>query len=130
DGRLFVAEQGGKLRVVKSGALLSTPFVKVTTVTDASEGLIGVTVDPNYSSNHYVYVSYTKSSPLRTVVSRFTSSGDKAVSGSEKVLFTSPELDNHEHNGGALAFGQDGKLYIALGDDLTISNAQSKNTTQ
>src|SRR5205814_1031629 len=130
DGRIFVAQQAGKLSVVKSNKLLTTPFLKVTTITDASEGLIGVAIDPKFSTNGYVYVSYTKTSPLRTVISRFTANGDVAKSGSEKVIFQTPGLSNHEHNGGALAFGPDAKLYIALGDDFTIGNAQSKNSTQ
>src|SRR5690349_13850 len=130
DGRVFISQQAGKLSIVKSNKLLSTPFLKVTTPTDASEGMIGVTLDPAFVTNGYVYVSYTKTNPLRTVISRFTANGDVAKSGSEKVIFTTNTLQNHEHNGGALAFGPDGKLYIALGDDLTITNAQSKSSTQ
>src|SRR5256714_14440347 len=130
DGRIFVAQQGGKLGVVKSNKLLNTPFVKVSTVNNASEGLIGVALDPKFSTNGYVYVSYTKTSPLRTTIVRYTASGDVAKSNSAKTIFTTGTLQNHEHNGGALAFGPDGKLYVALGDDLTINNAQSKSSTQ
>jgi glucose/arabinose dehydrogenase len=130
DGRVFIAQQAGKLVVVKNNKLLSTPFLSVTTPNDASEGLIGVAVDPNFATNGYVYISYTKSNPLRTVISRFTANGDVAKSGSENVIFTTNNLQNHEHNGGALAFGSDGKLYVALGDDLTITNAQSLKSTQ
>jgi glucose/arabinose dehydrogenase len=117
DGRLFVAQQAGKLRVVKNNALLSAPFTTVSTTTTASEGLIGVTVDPAFSSNRYLYVSYTKTNPLRTVISRFTANGDVAAVGSEKVIFSTAPLQNHQHNGGALAFGPDGK-YTSRGETI------------
>src|SRR5439155_20842098 len=80
DGRIFVAQQGGKLCIVKNNKLLSTPFVKVSTVNNASEGLIGVAIDPKFSTNGYVYVSYTKTSPLRTTIVRYSASGDVAKS--------------------------------------------------
>ena len=66
DGRLFVNEQGGKLRVIKSGALLPTPFVDLSTTTDSAgeRGFLGIAFDPNFTSNHYVYVYHTvKGSP-------------------------------------------------------------------
>src|SRR3954447_24398126 len=66
DGRIFIAQQAGKLSIVKSNKLLATPFVKVTTITDASEGMIGVAIDPKFSTNKFVYVSYTKTNPTRT----------------------------------------------------------------
>src|SRR5262249_50623274 len=59
DGRLFVLEQGGNVRVVKNGTLLSTPAFTVTTVAEQERGLIGITVDPNFTTNHFVYVMYT-----------------------------------------------------------------------
>src|SRR5690349_23713435 len=59
DGRLFVCEQGGRLRVIKNGALLSTPFTTVATTSSGERGLLGVAFDPNFAVNHYVYVYYT-----------------------------------------------------------------------
>src|SRR5688572_23567951 len=59
DGRLFVCEQGGRLRVIKNGTLLPTPFVKINVDSDGERGLLGVTFDPNFANNHYVYVYYT-----------------------------------------------------------------------
>src|SRR3954452_14779656 len=56
DGRLFVSQQGGKLRVIKNGALLSTPFVTVPVDATGDRGMIGVAFDPNFSTNHFVYV--------------------------------------------------------------------------
>src|SRR5690349_14729830 len=127
DGRLFVCEQAGRLRVIKNGVLLSTPFLTVPVDASGERGLLGVAFDPSFSSNHFVYVYYTATSPaVHNRISRFTASGDVAAAGSEKVIF---ELDNlssaTNHNGGALAFGPDGKLYAAVGENANGANAQT-----
>src|SRR5688500_10745830 len=129
DGRLFVAEQGGRLRVIKDGALLPTPFLTVTVSSVGERGLLGVAFDPAFSTNQYVYVYYTATAPaIHNRISRFTANGDVAVAGSEVILL---ELDNlssaTNHNGGALAFGPDGKLYAAVGENANGANAQSFN---
>jgi glucose/arabinose dehydrogenase len=91
DGRLFVAQQTGALRVIKNGQLLTKPFVTVTTDPSFFRGLLGVTLDPKFSQNRYVYVFYTATSPtLHNRVSRFRARGDVAASGSEKVLLELP----------------------------------------
>ena len=56
DGRLFVAEQGGRLRVIKNGALLSAPFVTVTVNASGERGLLGVAFDPDFATNQFVYI--------------------------------------------------------------------------
>jgi glucose/arabinose dehydrogenase len=127
DGRLFVCEQRGRLRVIKDGVLLSTPFFTLTVASEGERGLLGVAFDPAFASNRYVYVYYTATSPtVHNRISRFTANGDVAVAGSEVVVF---ELDNlssaNNHNGGALAFGPDGKLYAVVGDNANSQNAQS-----
>jgi glucose/arabinose dehydrogenase len=104
DGRLFVCLQSGQLRVIKNGALLATPFVSLSVDSSGERGLLGVTFDPNFSSNQFVYVYYTTSaSPIHNRISRFTANGDVAVSGSETILV---DLDNlssaTNHNGGAI----------------------------
>ena len=129
DGRLFVCEQGGRLRVIKNGTLLASPFLTVTVSASGERGLLGVAFDPNFASNRYVYVYYTATTPtIHNRISRFTANGDVAVPGSEVVIF---ELDNlssaTNHNGGALAFGPDGKLYAAAGENANGANAQSLN---
>jgi glucose/arabinose dehydrogenase len=120
DGRIFVAQKGGKLRVIKNGQLLSKPFLTLTTDTQFFRGLLGVAFDPNFSTNHYVYVFYTATSPnLHNRVSRFTANGDVAVARSEKVLLdlpAFPDPNQGAHYGGSLRFGADGKLYIGVGD--------------
>ncbi|GLH74085.1 hypothetical protein GETHLI_25870 [Geothrix limicola] len=127
DGRILVCEQGGTLRVVKGGTLLATPFLTVPVSASGERGLIGVTVDPAFATNGYVYVYYTAPTPaVHNRLSRFTASGDQAQPGSEVVLL---DLDNlssaTNHNGGGLHFGPDGKLYVGVGENATGSNAQT-----
>jgi glucose/arabinose dehydrogenase len=129
DGRLFVCEQGGKLRVVKNDALLPTPFVTLTVSALGERGLLGVAFDPNFAANHFVYVYYTATLPtIHNRVSRLTANGDVAVAGSEIAILDLPTLGATNHNGGALDFGPDGKLYVAVGENAVSSNAQSLTT--
>ncbi|HEY9421917.1 MAG TPA: PA14 domain-containing protein, partial [Thermoanaerobaculia bacterium] len=127
DGRLFVTQQGGQLRVVKNGSLLPTPFLTVAVNSSGERGLLGVAFDPDFATNQYVYVYYTATTPaIHNRVSRFTASGDTAVAGSETIILELNNLSSAtNHNGGALHFGLDGKLYIATGDNANGSNAQT-----
>jgi glucose/arabinose dehydrogenase len=129
DGRIFIAEQAGRLRVVKDGVLLDAPFLTVTVNASGERGLLGVAFDPAFAVNHYVYVYYTATSPVvHNRISRFTASGDVAVAGSEVILFELDTLGATNHNGGAIHFGPDGKLYVAVGDNAYGANAQSMST--
>ena len=127
DGRLFVGEQGGFVRIVKNGVLLPQPFLSVNTQFFQERGLVGLTLDPNFADNHYVYVYYTVPTPVpHNRVSRFTASGDTAVPGSELVVLDLPALgDAGLHNSGGLNFGPDKKLYVAVGDNLRSTNSAS-----
>src|SRR4029434_3889358 len=92
DERIFVCEQGGTLRVIKDGALLSTPFVSLTVDSAGERGLLGLAFDATFTPNQYVYVYYTvMSNPRHNRVSRFTADGDVAEPGSETILL---ELDD------------------------------------
>ncbi len=127
DGRLFVCQQTGSLRVIKNGSLLATPFVTLTVDSAGERGLLGVTFHPDFVSNPYVYVYYTvTSSPRHNRVSRFFASGDVALAGSETVILELNDLSGAtNHNGGALHFGADGKLYIAAGENADSANSQT-----
>lgn len=127
DGRIFVCQQGGSLRVIKNGVLLSTPFLTLSVDSNGERGLLGIAFDPNFASNNFLYVYYTVlSTPRHNRVSRFTANGDVVVNGSEQIIL---ELDNlstaTNHNGGAIHFGPDGKLYVAVGENANGSNAQT-----
>ena len=85
-------------------------------------GLLALTFDPGFSTNRYVYLHYTRkatsTAPAHNRVVRVTASGDRAVTGSEKLIFRlNKQTTATNHQGGALDFGKDGKLYIATGDN-------------
>src|SRR5262245_32124227 len=127
DGRVFVAELRGALRVIKNDALLPTPFVTLNVAGGGSErGLTGVVLDPDFATNHYVYLYYTAPTPtIHSRVSQFTADGDVAVAGSERVILDLDTQTAGIHNGGALKFWQDGTLFIATGENTTPANAQN-----
>jgi len=127
DGRLFVCEQGGRLRVIKNGALLPTPFVSVRVNASGERGLLGVAFDPAFATNRFVYVYYTATTPnIHNRVSRFTANGDVAAAGSERVILDlNPLSSATNHNGGAIHFGPDRRLYVAAGENARGANAQS-----
>jgi glucose/arabinose dehydrogenase len=127
DGRLFVCQQDGALRVIRDGALLPTPFVSLTVSSSGERGLLGVAFDPAFDTTPYVYVYYTvATAPIHNRISRFLAAGDVST-GSEQILL---ELNNlsgaTNHNGGAIHFGGDGKLYAGVGENANGANAQSK----
>ena len=131
DGRLFVTEQKGTLRIVKDGGLLAAPFVNLSARIDASgeRGLLGVALDLQFVINHHVYVYYTQRAtatvPAHNRVVRFVADGDGLAPGSEKLLLRLPNLVAKNHNGGAIHFGRDGRLYVAVGDNARKDQAQS-----
>jgi glucose/arabinose dehydrogenase len=125
DGRIFVCEQEGRLRLIQDGKLLSAPFLTVTTDRNGERGLLGVAVDPDFPRQPYVYVYYTATTPqVHNRVSRFTANGNQAVPGSEHVLLELEPLGANNHNGGALHFGPGGKLYVAVGENTRSDRAQ------
>lgn len=127
DGRIFIAEKGSGIRIIKNGSLLQAPFVSLNVDSRGERGVLGITLDPNFSQNQYAYVFYTAETPSKhNRVSRFTASGDVALSGSEIILL---EMDNlsqaFNHNAGAIHFGPDGKLYFTTGDNGSPTNSQN-----
>ena len=130
DGRLFIAQQGGALKVVKNNALLATPFLQLTVDASGERGLLGVAFHPNFAINGFVYVYYTSPNGPHNRLSRFvasTANGDVST-GAETVLLDLPTLVASNHNGGALHFGLDGKLYIGVGENAVPSRAQDLST--
>jgi glucose/arabinose dehydrogenase len=127
DGRLFVAEQTGALRVVKNGALLSQPFLTLAVDAIGERGLLGIAFHPAFQSNGWIYLYYTTTAGgIHNRISRFTANGDVVAAGSEVVLVDLPGVsDSRRHNGGAMRFGPDGMLYVAVGDDAVSANSPS-----
>jgi glucose/arabinose dehydrogenase/PKD repeat protein len=125
DGRLFVTQQGGAVRVITAaGQLLPDPLLTVGVRSDEERGLLGIAIDPQFASNGWVYLFYTPNNAAVTRVGRFTATANVADPASGFPVF---EYDNFSgnHRGGDLHFGPDGLLYIALGDAGESANAQS-----
>jgi glucose/arabinose dehydrogenase len=123
DGRVFVCEQTGALRVVKEDRLLERPFLVVKVDSSWERGLLGVAFDPSFAANQFVYVNYVSGRPFpHHVIARYAADGDVAVEGSEKILFEGddqskmPGKIKNGHQGGAMHFGPDGKLYVGIGE--------------
>ncbi|HEX5591216.1 MAG TPA: PQQ-dependent sugar dehydrogenase [Candidatus Limnocylindrales bacterium] len=119
SGRLFVAEQGGRIYVLQGGAVISTPFLDIATqVSGGSEqGLLGLAFHPDFPTDNRIFVHYTDTAG-DTVISSFRVDGGSpnvVVPGSEDPILTVDQPYTN-HNGGSIAFGPDGYLYIALGD--------------
>jgi glucose/arabinose dehydrogenase len=133
DGRLFVSEEAGKVRIVKPDGTLAT-FLDISSKVDieGERGLLGVAFDPNFASNHFVYLHYTRkataTTPVHNRIVRVTASGDRAVAGSEVLIFRLNNQSAVNHLGGAIDFAKDGKLYISTGDNTTKENAQKLST--
>jgi glucose/arabinose dehydrogenase len=134
DGRLFVAEQGGTLRIVQAnGTLLATPFMTLASVDSSGErGLIGLTLDPNFATNGYLYIYYTSTvGGAHNRIVRVTANPNtpNLVSvGSEALIAELPALSTAtNHNGGVLRFGTDGKLYVGVGDNADRTRAPDVN---
>jgi glucose/arabinose dehydrogenase len=118
DPRLFVVEKGGAIRIIKDGALLPTPFLDIHAMvsTGSEQGLLGLAFDPAYATNGRFIVHYTDVAG-DTRLSAFQVSGDpdRADATSERVLLA-VDQPFANHNGGQIAFGPDGLLYLGLGD--------------
>jgi glucose/arabinose dehydrogenase len=140
SGRLFVVEQGGTIQIIESdGSRAATPFLNVSALPGFSSGgetgLLGMAFHPQYAQSGRFFVNYTRDlgSGLQTVISEFTASPSApefADPLTENILFTVNQPFSN-HNGGGLAFGPDGFLYIGLGDGGSggdpLCNAQNIN---
>lgn len=132
DGRLFVAQQGGALRVVKNGALLAVPFHQFTVDSQGERGLIGVALHPNFAQNGWVYAHYTSpTGGAHNRIVRLVANGDVSTGVENTAVglpIDLPALSSAtNHNGGALHFGTDGKLYVGVGDNANGARAQDVN---
>jgi glucose/arabinose dehydrogenase len=138
SNRLFVVEQGGKIKVVSNGQILPTPFLDVTSliVSGGEQGLLGLAFHPQFKTNGLFYIYYT-AKPLTNAP---TDAGDdtlveyQAPTPSANVSNATPVrtlLDFHDrfsnHNGGDVAFGPDGFLYVAIGDEGTSGDPDNNS---
>jgi len=120
SGRLFVNERGGRIRIVNAdGTLAAADFVDLSDrlLGGGEQGLLGVAFHPDFAANGRVFVHYSRAGDGATVISELTASTDRRTAdpASERVIFTLHQPFAN-HNGGQIAYGPDGYLYIGLGD--------------
>jgi glucose/arabinose dehydrogenase len=120
DGRIFVVEQGGRIRVITNGVLQATPFLDISSrvLSGGERGLLSVAFHPQYATNHFFYVYFTTQTNGDIRIERFTATANPEVAdpASTKLILTTPHSTFSNHNGGLLTFGPDGMLYAGLGD--------------
>ncbi|MFN0104516.1 MAG: PQQ-dependent sugar dehydrogenase [Bryobacteraceae bacterium] len=130
SGRLFFVQQNGLIRFSRNGALAATPFLDIRGKTRASGecGLLGLAFPPGYSQKRYFYVNYTNPACNTSVVARYrlSANADLADADSEEVILTQAQPFSN-HNGGDLAFGPDGFLYIGFGDGGSGGDPQNNS---
>jgi glucose/arabinose dehydrogenase/PKD repeat protein len=132
DGRMLVAELAGTIKVLPPPYTTPdpTPFLQLNLnipgYAGLQQGIMDVALDPDFDDNRYYYVFYTKDSPNRDRVSRFTANAalNGTIPGSEQILYQDPQDANTEHHGGAVNFGNDGKIYFTTGEHFNAGNAQ------
>jgi glucose/arabinose dehydrogenase len=124
DGRVFFNERlTGNIRIInQQWQLVNTPFCQLSVATNGEQGLLGLTLDPNFTQNHFVYVYYTEAGAARNRVVRYTEASGLCT-GQTTILDTLPV--NSFHNGGIIQFGPDGKLYVIIGDAGIMANSQN-----
>jgi glucose/arabinose dehydrogenase len=131
DSRLFVVQRGGLIRILNAnGTINTTPFLTLTSTTVLSggeRGLLGLAFHPNYATNGFFYVNYTRAGDGATVIARYsvsTTDANVANASSAQILLTIPQPYSN-HNGGSLVFGPDGFLYIGMGDGGSFGDPQN-----
>jgi len=125
DGRLFVGEKGGAIRVVEDGALRAAPFATVEAHTLSECGLLGLALDPEFAQNGWVYCLVTVS-PVEQQIIRFREVDGVGVK--RTLIRGNLPTNGSNHNGGCLRFGPDGMLYFSIGDTGDPQSSQRMHT--
>jgi len=118
DGRNFLTERPGRIRIVKDGQLQSEPWMSLDVAAVGEGGLLGLALDPEFAENHYVYVAYTYRSAQDKLQNRLVRLREDLLTGKgvmDKVLLDGA-AGNSIHDGGRVKFGPDGKLYWTVGE--------------
>jgi glucose/arabinose dehydrogenase len=127
DGRIFVTERPGRIRVIEKGALRSTPWATLAVTSRSESGLMGIALAPDFARSGHVYVAGSFESGGR-LINRVLRLTDRNGSGTDQVVLIDDLPSNEIHAGSAVAFGPDGKLYVTVGDAANGSSAQDLGT--
>lgn len=130
DGRMFITIKSGKILVVENEELAPQVLLNLEDQVDNfnERGLGHMVLDPDFEINHFYYVYYTVKNENRNRISRFTANGNSTLPESELVLVNLNVMAGSIHNGGAMGFGADDKLYVSVGDGADAATSQSKTT--
>ncbi|MEM7162331.1 MAG: PQQ-dependent sugar dehydrogenase, partial [Bacteroidota bacterium] len=129
DGRLFICEKSGKVKIVENGQLLEQDFVEVETETPGERGLNGIAFDPDFAVNQYVYLYHTLLDSNLNQIIRLKDAGNFALPNSEELVFKFDKMWAAWHNGGAMLFDDLGKLIVAMGDGTAWTESPNLNST-
>ena len=136
--RLFVVEKPGRIKIVRDGRILGSSFLEIGVATVDEQGLLGLAFHPNYAANGRFFVFYTPNGSGANIVAEYRRSDadpDRADPTEVRRIVDIPDREPRNHNGGMIAFGPDGYLYVGLGDEGganddhgTIGNGQDRTT--
>jgi len=125
NGDIFLAEKNGRVRIIRNGQVLIQPFIELQVDNYNERGLSGITVHPDYPATPFVYLYYTVPGGNHNRLVRVQAANDQAILGSMETLLDLDQMVGTIHNGGAMLFGTDGMLYVAVGDGAGFGVAQS-----